>query len=77
MNAVSIQTGIADEQEIIAVGGRSFSGRSRNALGVMARGRTIHIVDDGFKLCQSSSVRHEIFFPEKCNIATKNRCNIR
>ncbi len=50
--------------ESIAVGSSEFAGGIKNAMGAMARGRTIRRIENAFKLRKTQSAYKAIFDPE-------------
>ena len=57
--------------ESVAVGSIQFAERIKNAMGAMARGRSIRGIKNGFELRESQSGYNAIFDPENCDIAPK------
>ena len=54
--------------ESIAVGSRPFIERIKNAMGAMAKGRSVHPTEGAFELREEQSAYNSIFDPENLNI---------
>ncbi len=60
--------------ESIAVGNSEFAQRIKNAMGAMARRRSIRGMNDSVELRETQSAYNAIFDPENCDIDPKSVC---